>query len=109
MEAEHVFLKFMNVKLISYKKLDNGQIVGSGILNPILDRLKIYRLIFMILLQANFYKNYDIGKWNGKMVANTFAPPVGSRPMIRALKGLIKSQLMPYPLPVAMTFAVTYN
>ncbi|MFW9821860.1 MAG: radical SAM/SPASM domain-containing protein [Candidatus Thorarchaeota archaeon] len=110
MEAEHVFLKFMNVKLISYKKLDNGQIVGSGILNPILDRLKIYRLIFMMLLQANFYKNYDnIGKWNGKMVANTFAPPVGSRPMIRALKGLIKSQLMPYPLPVAMTFAVTYN
>ncbi|MFX1454217.1 MAG: radical SAM/SPASM domain-containing protein [Promethearchaeota archaeon] len=110
METEHVFLKFMNVKLISYKKLDNGQIVGSGILNPILDRLKIYRLIFMMLLQANFYKNYDnIGKWNGKMVANTFAPPVGSRPMIRALKGLVKSQLMPYPLPVAMTFAVTYN
>ena len=110
MEADTIFLKIGNTKLISYKKLDNGQVVGTGILNPLLDRLRIYRLIFMILLQANFYKNYDnIGKWKGKMVANTFAPPVGSRPMIRALKGLIKSQLMPYPFPVAMTFAITYN
>ncbi|MHA2035615.1 MAG: radical SAM/SPASM domain-containing protein [Promethearchaeota archaeon] len=110
MQTEHVFLKFFNVKLISYKKLENGQVVGTGILNPLLDRLKIYRLIFMMLLQANFYKTYDtIGKWKGKMVANTFAPPVGSRPMLRALKGLIKSQLMPYPFPVAMTFAITYN
>ncbi|MFX1389949.1 MAG: radical SAM protein, partial [Promethearchaeota archaeon] len=61
-------------------------------------------------LQSNFYKQYtNIGKWHGKMVANTFAPPVGSRPMFRALKGLVKSQLMPYPFPVAMTFAVTYD
>ncbi|MFX0083192.1 MAG: radical SAM/SPASM domain-containing protein [Candidatus Hodarchaeota archaeon] len=110
MEEEHIFLKLFGQKLISYKKLKNGQVAGTGILNPLLDRLRIYRLIFMILLQANFYKNYDtIGKWEGKMVANTFAPPIGSRPMIRALKGLIKSQLMPYPFPVAMTFAITYK
>ncbi|MHA2130030.1 MAG: radical SAM/SPASM domain-containing protein [Promethearchaeota archaeon] len=110
MENEHVFLKFFGQKLISYKKLNNGQVAGTGLLNPFLDRLRIYRLIFMILLQANFYKNYDtIGRWKGKMVANTFAPPVGSRPMLRALKGLIRSQLMPYPFPVAMTFAITYN
>ena len=110
MEKEHIFLKLFGQKLISYKKLINGQIAGTGLLNPLLDRLRIYRLLFMILLQANFYKNYEtIGRWEGKMVANTFAPPVGSRPMIRALKGLIKSQLMPYPFPVAMTFAVTYN
>ncbi len=64
----------------------------------------------MLILQSNFYKQYtNIGRWHGKMVANTFAPPVGSRPMFRALKGLIKSQLMPYPFPVAMTFAVTYD
>jgi len=109
MEIEQVFLKLFGRNLISYKKLENGQVVGSGILNPILDRLSIYRLIFMILLQANFYKNMEVGRWKGKIVSNTFAPPVGSRPMLRALKGLIKSQLMPYPFPIAMTFAVTYN
>ncbi|MFX1554268.1 MAG: radical SAM protein, partial [Promethearchaeota archaeon] len=109
METEQVFLKLFGRNLISYKKLENGQVVGSGILNPILDRLSIYRLIFMILLQANFYKNMEVGRWKGKVVTNTFAPPVGSRPMIRALKGLAKSQLMPYPLPIAMTFAVTYR
>jgi len=109
MEVEQVFLKLFGRNLISYKKLENGQVVGSGILNPILDRLSIYRLIFMILLQANFYKNMEVGRWKGKIVSNTFAPPVGSRPMIRALKGLVRSQLMPYPLPIAMTFAITYN
>ena len=110
MQTEKSFLKLFRRNLISYKKLENGQVIGSGLLNPLLDRLRIFRLFFMILLQANFYKNYDnIGKWKGKMVANTFAPPVGSRPMFRALKGLIKSQLMPYPFPVAMTFAVTYR
>ena len=109
MEVEQVFLKLFGRNLISYKKLENGQVVGSGILNPILDRLSIYRLIFMILLQANFYKNMEVGRWEGKPVSNTFAPPTGSRPMIRALKGLVKSQLMPYPLPIAMTFAITYN
>ncbi|MFX1469614.1 MAG: radical SAM/SPASM domain-containing protein [Promethearchaeota archaeon] len=109
MEIEQVFLKLFGRNLISYKKLENGQVVGSGILNPLLDRLSIYRLIFMILLQSNFYKNMEVGRWKGKIVSNTFAPPVGSRPMIRALKGLIKSQLMPYPFPIAMTFAVTYR
>ncbi len=111
MEIEQVFLKRFGRNLISYKKLENGQVVGSGILNPILDKLKVYRLIFMLLLQANFYKQYNnIGKWKGKyQVANTFAPPVGSRPMFRALKGLIKSQLMPFPSPLAMTFAITYD
>ena len=110
MVTNQVFLKLFGRDLISYKKLENGQVIGSGLLNPIVDRLSIFRLLFMIILQANFYKNYDtIGKWKGKMVSNTFAPPVGSRPMLRALKGLVKSQLLPYPFPVAMTFAVTYK
>ncbi|MFX1437574.1 MAG: radical SAM protein, partial [Promethearchaeota archaeon] len=111
MEIEQVFLKLFGRNLISYKKLENGQVKGSGILNPILDKFVVYRLVFMLLLQANFYKQYsNIGKWKGKYrVANTFAPPVGSKPMFRALKGLIKSQLMPYPFPLAMTFAVSYN
>lgn len=110
METNQVFLKLFGRNLISYKKLENGQVIGSGLLNPLVDRLSIFRLLFMIILQAKFYKNYDtIGKWKGKMVANTFAPPVGSQPMLRALKGLIKSQLLPYPFPVAMTFAVTYK
>jgi MoaA/NifB/PqqE/SkfB family radical SAM enzyme len=111
MEVEQVFLKLFGRNLISYKKLENGQVKGSGILNPILDKFVVYRLVFMLLLQANFYKQYtNLGKWKGKyQVANTFAPPVGSKPMFRALKGLIKSQLMPYPFPLAMTFAVSYK
>lgn len=110
MEREHVYLKLFGRPLISYKKLKNGQVAGTGILNPLLDRISIYRLLLVMLLQANFYKNYDnVGKWKGKRVANTFAPPVGSRPMIRALKGLIRKELLPYPLPIAMTFAVTYR
>lgn len=110
MEKEHVFLKLFGRNLLSYKKLENGQVAGTGILNPLLDRLRIFRLFLVLILQANFYKNYEtIGRWKGKMVANTFAPPVGTRPMVRALKGLIKSQLMPFPFPVAMTFAVTYR
>jgi MoaA/NifB/PqqE/SkfB family radical SAM enzyme len=108
METEHVFLKFFGRNLISYRKHENGQVIGSGILNPILDRINVYRLLLVILLQANFYNN-EVGKWNGKSVSNTFAPPTGSRPMFRALKGLIKSQLMTYPLPIAMTFAITYK
>jgi len=110
MEEEHVYLKLFGRNLISYKKLDNGQVKGTGILNPILDRFSPYRLLLIMLLQAAFYKQYDnVGKWKGKMVANTFAPPVGSRPMIRALKGLVRNQLMPFALPIAMTFAVTYR
>jgi MoaA/NifB/PqqE/SkfB family radical SAM enzyme len=108
METEHTFLKFFGRNLISYKKLANGQVKGTGILNPILDRINVFRLIMVLALQANFYNN-EVGRWNGKPVANTFAPPVGSHSMFRALKGLVKSQLMSYPLPVAMTFAVTYR
>lgn len=64
----------------------------------------------MLLLQANFYKQYeDLGTWKGKRVANSFAPPVGSRPQFRALKGLVKSHLNGRAFPVAMTFAVTYR
>ncbi|MFX1391648.1 MAG: hypothetical protein ACFE9Z_16405, partial [Promethearchaeota archaeon] len=75
MEVEQVFLKLFGRNLISYKKLENGQVIGSGILNPFLDRLVVFRIIFMLILQSNFYKQYtNIGKWHGKMVANTFAP-----------------------------------
>ncbi|MHA1805714.1 MAG: radical SAM/SPASM domain-containing protein [Promethearchaeota archaeon] len=62
----------------------------------------------VLILQGNFYNN-EVGKWKGKPVSNTFTPPVGSGPIFRALKGLIKSQLLPYPFPVVMTFAVTYR
>ncbi|MFW9831477.1 MAG: radical SAM/SPASM domain-containing protein [Candidatus Thorarchaeota archaeon] len=107
MPDELEYLTFRGMKLVSFKKKENGEIIGTGILNPLLEKL---RIIPMLYLQANFYKKYDnIGKWRGKRVANTFAPPVGSRPQFRALKGLIKSHICPIPYPVAMTFAVTYK
>ena len=107
MEKEQIYLKVSNTKLISFKKLENGKIVGTGLLNPLLEKL---RLFVMLYLQSNFYRNYNtLGRWKGKMVANTFAPPVGSLPQLRALRGLIKSHLLPRPSPIAMTFAVTYR
>ncbi len=107
MPSELEYLTFRDIKLISFKKKANGEIIGTGILNPLLEK---FRLLPMLFLQANFYRKYDnLGTWKGKRVANTFAPPVGSRPQFRALKGLIKSHLCPHPFPVAMTFAITYR
>ncbi|MFX1411411.1 MAG: radical SAM protein, partial [Promethearchaeota archaeon] len=106
MEKEQVFLKLFGRNLISFKMLDDGDIIGTGILNPLIKKL---RLLVMLILQAGFYKNYNLGRWKGKIVPNTFAPPIGSRPQLRAFKGLIKSHLLPWRVPLAMTFAVTYR
>ena len=107
MEKEQIFLKIFNTKLISFKKLEDGNIIGTGILNPILEKLRLFTMLY---LQAGFYRNYNtLGRWKGKLVANTFAPPVGSRPQLRAFKGLIKSHILGHPSPLAMTFAVTYR
>jgi len=107
MEREQVFWKLFGRNLISFKMLDDGEIIGTGILNPLLKKLRLFAMLY---LQAGFYQNYNtLGRWKGKLVANTFAPPVGSRPQIRALIGLIKSHLLKTSTPLAMTFAVTYN
>ena len=107
MQREEVYLKLAGRNLISFKKLEDGQIIGTGILNPLLEKLRLFAMLY---LQSNFYKNYNnLARWKGKMVTNTFAPPVGSRPQLRALKGLIKSHLLPHASPIAMTFAVTYR
>ena len=107
MVRERVFLRFLGKKLLSFKKLDTGEVIGTGLLNPIFDKL---RFIIMILIQAQFYRQYtDLGKWRGKKVANTFAPPVGSHPMLRVLKASIMTRIFRHTFPVAMTFAVTYK
>jgi len=107
METEQVYWKLFGVKLISYKRLNDGQITGTGLFNPVLKRLGLFT---MLVLQSRFYKKYDdLGRWDGKRVANPFAPPVGSRPQIRALKGLVKTHIFGRAFPVAMTFAVTYK
>jgi len=107
MERERVFLKLFGRKLISFKKLDTGEIIGTGLLNPLVNKLGFFT---MILVQINFFRNYkSLGKWKGKRVANTFAPPVGSRSMYRLMKAAIMGRVSRHPLPVAMTFAVTYK
>jgi len=107
MDDERVFARFLGLKLLSYRQQESGQYVGSGLLNPIIDR---FSLIPVIFLQAKFYKQYkDLGEWHGKRVANPFAPPVGSRPQIRALKNLVKTHVLGRAFPLAMTFAVTYR
>jgi len=107
MAVERVYLKIGNTKLISFKKLEDGRIKGTGILNPLLDK---FRLFTMLYLQSKLYKNYNnLARYKGMMVTNTFAPPVGSRAQFRALKGMIKTQLLGKASPIAMTFAVTYD
>lgn len=107
MQREKVYLKLAGRNLISFKVTDEGQLIGTGILNPLLKKLRLFAMLY---LQSNFYKNYNnLARYKGKMVPNTFAPPVGSRPQFRALKGLIKSHLLPRPSPIAMTFAITYR
>jgi MoaA/NifB/PqqE/SkfB family radical SAM enzyme len=107
MEEEKVLWKPLGLKLISFKKLEDGEIVGTGFLNPVLDRFSLFTMLYF---QAKFYKQYsDLAQWNGKMVSNTFAPPVGSRPQFRALKALVKSHIFRVSFPLVMTFAVTYK
>jgi radical SAM protein with 4Fe4S-binding SPASM domain len=107
LEEERVFLKLFGKNVISFKQLPNGAYIGTGLLNPLLDRLSFFTMLFV---QAKFYKQYqDLARWKGKRVTNSFAPPVGSRPQFRALKNLTKTHLLGRTSPVAMTFAVTYR
>ncbi len=107
MARERTLLKFFGKKLVSFKKLDTGEVIGTGLLNPLFDKL---RFLIMILIQGQFYGQYrNLGKWRGKRVANTFAPPVGSHPMLRVMKAIIMGRIFRHTFPVAMTFAVTYK
>lgn len=107
MQREKVIWKRFGRNLISFKKLETGEIIGTGLLNPILKRLGF---LTMILVQVNFYRGYkNLSKWKGKRVSNTFAPPLGSWPMVRLMLAAIKGRIIRHPYPVAMTFAVTYK
>ena len=107
LEREKVLLKIFDRNLISFKKLKTGEIIGTGLLNPILKKLGFFT---MLIVQAKFYGGYkNLGKWKGKRVANTFAPPIGSGPMYRLFLNAIKGRIFRYPLPVAVTFAVSYK
>ena len=106
-EDEKIILQLFGLKLVSFKRGEHGEILGSGLLNPLLDKLSLFT---MLILQGKFYSRYkNLGRYKGKRVANSFAPPVGSRPQFRALKGLIKTHLFGKPSPIAMTFALTYK
>jgi MoaA/NifB/PqqE/SkfB family radical SAM enzyme len=106
-DDEEVFWKLLGVNMVSYARNSEGQFVGTGLLNPLLDKLS---LVTMLVSQAKLYSQYDeLARWKGKMVANPFAPPVGSRPQLRAMKGLLKKYLFGKISPLAMTYAVTYR
>jgi radical SAM protein with 4Fe4S-binding SPASM domain len=106
-DEERVFLKLFGKNLISFKQLSNGAYTGTGFLNPLLNKLSLFTMLF---IQAKFYKQYqDLARWEGKKVSNSFAPPVGSRPQLRALRNLVSTHLLGRTIPSAMTFAVTYR
>ncbi|MFX0004486.1 MAG: radical SAM protein, partial [Candidatus Hermodarchaeota archaeon] len=106
MVRERIFWQLFGKRLLSYKQFENGKTVGTGFLNPIVDR---FRLIIMIIFQAKFYNTYNLGQWRGNRVANTFSPPIGSRAMFRAIKNVIRGKILRHARPIAMTFAVTYK
>ena len=106
MERELIIWRLFGKRLVSYKENENGDIVGTGFLNPIVDR---FRLIIMIIFQSKYFSNYNLGKWHGKRVTNTFAPPLGSRAMFRAIKNVIRVKILRHARPIAMTFAVSYK
>jgi len=107
MNQEKIVWKLFGKKLVSYKKTDDGEFKGNGLLNPIVDR---FGLITMLIGQSKFYKNYKgYTYWKGYRVANSFAPPVGSGPMYRAIKQMLKGRLLRHVSPMAMTYAVSYN
>jgi MoaA/NifB/PqqE/SkfB family radical SAM enzyme len=107
MIREKVIWKLFGKKLISYKKLDSGEIIDTGLLNPLANRLK---LVVMTVTQAIFFRKYrNLGKWRGHRVSNTFAPPSGSGPMFRSMRQIVRESIFRHPYPVAMTFAVTYK
>lgn len=107
MPREQTYLQVFGKKLISFKQLDSGEILGTGVLNPILNKLNFFT---MLIIQAKFYSGYKkLALWHGKRVANTFAPPLGSSPMKRLIKNAILGRLSHQRRPLAMTFAVTYK
>ena len=106
MIRERIIWQVFGKRIISYKQLDDGEVVGNGFLNPLIDRL---HLLTMLIIQTKFYNNYNLGKWRGKRIANTFSPPIGGGPMFRAIKNVIRGKLLRHVRPIAMTFAVTYN
>jgi hypothetical protein len=77
-ETEQILWQLFGVKMIAYRRDGDGQFVGTGFLNRILDKLGLFT---MLVAQARLYKQYtDLAQWKGKRVANPFAPQVGSRP-----------------------------
>ncbi|MEJ2295314.1 MAG: hypothetical protein P8Y23_11185 [Candidatus Lokiarchaeota archaeon] len=103
MVRERIIWKLFGRKLVSYKENENGEIDGTGFFNPIIDRFK---LIIMLIFQTKYFKNYNLGQWHGKRVANTFAPPLGSRAMFRAIKNVIRGRLLRHARPVNVFIVV---
>jgi MoaA/NifB/PqqE/SkfB family radical SAM enzyme len=106
MVRERIIWQLFGKRLVSYKQLENGEVVSTGFLNPFVDR---FRLITMLIFQTKFFTNYNLGQWRGKRVGNTFAPPIGSRAMFRTIKNVIRGKILRDIRPIAMTFAVTYR
>ena len=106
MEKELIIWQLFGKRLLSYRENENGKISGTGFFNPIIDR---FSLIIRLIFQTKYFINYNLGKWHGKRVMNTFAPPLGSRAMFRAIKNVIRGKMLGHSRPIAMTFAVTYK
>ena len=100
--------KPFGIRLLGFEISDEieGEVKFTGLLKPIAAAMK---LPIAMYLQSQLYSKYDLGTWEGRKVANPFAPPVGSYAQFRALKAIAKSHLLGRSYPLVITFAVTYR
>ena len=104
---EKILLRALGAKLIGFRRRPDGEMDGTGLLNPLLRTLEI---VPIMALQSQFYYRYrNLARWRGKAVSNTFAPPNMSGPQWRTFRNMIWSWLSGVYRPVAVNFAVTYR
>lgn len=69
MERELIIWRLFGKRLVSYKENENGDVVGTGFFNPIVDR---FRLIIMLIFQTKYFNNYNLGKYSSKLTLTYF-------------------------------------
>jgi len=102
---EKVLLRALGAKLVSFRKRPDGEMEGTGLLNPLLRAVDI---VPTMAFQVYLYRRYrNLARWRGKNVSNTMAPPDMSGPQARTLWSILRSRLIGSFRPLAINFAVT--
>lgn len=103
---EKVLLRILGAKLISFRNRPDGEIDGTGLLNPL---IRILDTVPFVGFQSYLYYRYrNLARWRGKPVSSTLAPPGRSGPQLRMVQTMVWSQISGIYRPLAINFAVTH-